>query len=102
MHQWGKVQDLAPGFQGAAPMGAPGSAPSFPCRVAIPLYDADTGLLVLAGKVRSHGWGCSGVQAGTGGCRGVQRDAGQCSGVQHGVLGCSRAQWDAEGCRGVQ
>ncbi|KAK2533450.1 coronin-7 [Columba guinea] len=31
-------------------MGAPGSAPSFPSRAAIPLYDADTGLLVLAEK----------------------------------------------------
>lgn len=33
------------------------SAPSFPCRAVIPLYDADTGLLVLAGKVRSWGGG---------------------------------------------
>uniref|UniRef100_A0A8V5FLE5 Coronin n=1 Tax=Melopsittacus undulatus TaxID=13146 RepID=A0A8V5FLE5_MELUD len=35
---------------------------------AIPLYDADTGLLVMAGKVRSHS---SGVQGGVCGCGGV-------------------------------
>lgn len=56
---------------GAVPTGAPGSAPPFPCRVTIPLYDADTGLLVLAGKVRCHGWGVYGGTGGTGGCRGV-------------------------------
>ncbi|NWS98678.1 CORO7 protein, partial [Mionectes macconnelli] len=48
--------------------------------VTIPLYDADTGLLVLAGKVRSHG---SGVQGGTGGYRGVlgARGVWGCAGV---------------------
>jgi len=56
------------GRQHVARMGARGSAPSFPCRAAIPLYDTDTGLLVLAGKVRSHG---SGVQGGARGCGGV-------------------------------
>lgn len=83
LHQW--VRDLATGHGGAAPMGAPGSAPSFPPRVAIPLYDADTGLMVLAEKVRSHS---SGAQGGVGGCRGMHWGAGatlRCRMVQGGV-----------------
>ncbi|RLV71539.1 hypothetical protein DV515_00017345 [Chloebia gouldiae] len=49
VHQW--ENNIQPHIHGCAvPMGAPGSAPPFPCRVTIPLYDADTGLLVLAGK----------------------------------------------------
>lgn len=104
LHQW--VQDLAPGHGGAAPMGAPGSAPSFPPRAAIPLYDADTGLLVLAEKVRSHSSGvqqgvvgCSEAQQNTEGCRGAQSGACGGSAVQQGAEECSRVQVGVGGCR---
>lgn len=56
VHQWGE-QDPAPHPWGCCAHGGTRLSTPFPCRVTIPLYDADTGLLVLAGKVRSHGWG---------------------------------------------
>lgn len=91
----------------------------FPCRAAIPLYDADTGLLVLAGKVRSHG---SRAQRGAGGYRrmqdnavgcsmvcwgaarhsGMQKDAGGYNEVHTGVVGFSRVHVGAVGYRRMQ
>lgn len=54
---WEGKQDPAPHPLRCCAHGGPQLSSPLLYRVTIPLYDADTGLLVLAGKVRCRGWG---------------------------------------------